>query len=270
MSAGDRGGVGASASAVGGAGQGGAPRARSGEVAVGLSATPIVALDFPSWQQARELVHLLGAHCRFYKVGLELFIAEGPQVVKSLRDEGCDVFLDLKLHDIPATMRGAARSAAQLGASLLTVHASAGEAGVRAAVEGAGAGTGILAVTVLTSLDGVSLATTWGRGGGVDVEAEVLRLAGVARAAGAHGVVCSGHEAQAVRAAHGGELMPLVPGIRLPGGDSHDQRRVMTPGQAARAGAGYLVLGRAVREAADPVSAMEAVNAELESAARAG
>jgi orotidine-5'-phosphate decarboxylase len=183
-------------------------------------------------------VRLLGDRCRFYKVGLELFIAEGPQVVKSLRDEGCDVFLDLKLHDIPATMRGAARSAAQLGASLLTVHASAGEAGVRAAVEGAGAGTGILAVTVLTSLDGVSLATTWGRGGGVDVEAEVLRLAGVARAAGAHGVVCSGHEAQAVRAAHGGELMPLVPGIRLPGGDSHDQRRVMTPGQAARAGAG--------------------------------
>jgi orotidine-5'-phosphate decarboxylase len=270
MSAGERAGAEASASDVGVVGKGGAPRARGSAGGAELSATPIVALDFPSWQQARELVHLLGAHCRFYKVGLELFIAEGPQVVQGLRDEGCDVFLDLKLHDIPATMRGAARSAARLGASLLTVHASAGEEGVRAAVEGAGAETRILAVTVLTSLDGVSLATTWGRGGGVDVEAEVLRLAGVARAAGAHGVVCSGHEAESVRAAYGSELVPLVPGIRLPGGDAHDQRRVMTPGQAARAGAGYLVLGRAVRAAADPVAAMEAVNAELELAARAG
>lgn len=224
---------------------------------------PIVALDYPNWDGARGLVELLGEGCRFYKVGLELFIAEGPKVVTELADRGCDVFLDLKLHDIPATMRGAAGSAAGLGVRLLTVHASAGEEGVRAAVEGAGERTGILAVTVLTSLHSSALSAAWGRSDAVDIGQEVLRLAAGARSAGAHGVVCSGHEAAAVRAAHGDALAPLVPGIRLAGGDAHDQQRVMTPAQAAAAGARYLVLGRAVRSAPDPVAALAAVRAEL-------
>lgn len=238
---------------------------RGGDSASGaLRTIPIVALDYPSWSDARALVRTLGDRCRFYKVGLELFIAEGPRVVQALRDEGSEVFLDLKLHDIPATMRGAAASAAQLGVKLLTVHAAAGEEGVQAAVEGAGGATGILAVTVLTSLDRATLARTWGRSDGVDVGAEVLRLAGVARSARAHGIVCSGHEVAAVRAEHGDALAPLVPGIRLAGGEAHDQSRVMTPGEASVAGARYIILGRAVRGAPDPVAAMDVVRVELE------
>ena len=219
---------------------------------------PIVALDVPDAAAARRLVDELGDACRFYKVGSQLFTAEGPAVVHGLRDAGCDVFLDLKFHDIPATMRGAARSAAALGARLLTVHASAGLEGVRAAVEGAGEGCGVLAVTVLTSFGPDTLAAAWGREP-LDVGREVLRLAGVAAEAGAHGLVCSAHEVATVRAGFGDRLAPLVPGIRLAGGDAHDQSRVATPDAAADAGARYLVLGRAVTAAPSPADAMHEV-----------
>ena len=232
---------------------------------------PIVALDVPDGASARRLVEALGDACRFYKVGSQLFTAEGPAIVRWLRDAECDVFLDLKFHDIPATMRGGARSAAALGARLLTVHASAGVEGVRAAVEGAGEGCGVLAVTVLTSLDAATLARTWDRPvGGLSVEAEVLRLAGIAADAGAHGIVCSGQEVGRVRAAYGDRLAPLVPGIRLSGGATHDQARVATPASAAADGARYLVLGRAVTAAPDPAAAMAAVHAELAGVGRAG
>ena len=189
---------------------------------------PIVALDVPDAAGARRIVETLGDDCRFYKVGSELFTAEGPEVVRWLRAEGRDVFLDLKFHDIPATMRGAARSAATLGVRLVTVHASAGPAGVRAAVEGAGDDCGVLAVTVLTSLDAASLADIWSRDA-LDVGDEVLRLASIAADAGAHGIVCSAHEVAGVRARFGARLAPLVPGIRLAGGAEHDQARVATP-----------------------------------------
>lgn len=226
-------------------------------------AIPIVALDVPDLEAARRLVGALGPACRFYKVGLELFTAGGPDVVRWLRGEGCDVFLDLKFHDIPATMAGAARSAAGLGVRLLTVHAAAGPTGIRAAVEAAGADSGVLAVTVLTSLDAAALGALWGREGAVSLDAEVLRLAGLAADGGAHGIVCSGHEAAAVRASFGGRLAPLVPGIRLAGGASHDQARVTTPSAAQAAGARYLVLGRAVTAAAEPAAAMARVWSEL-------
>ena len=219
---------------------------------------PIVALDVPDGTSARRLVEALGDACRFYKVGSQLFTAEGPAIVRWLRDAECDVFLDLKFHDIPATMRGGARSAAALGARLLTVHASAGVEGVRAAVEGAGERCGVLAVTVLTSFGPDTLAAAWGREP-LDVGGEVLRLADVAAAAGAHGLVCSAHEVTAVRARFGDRLAPLVPGIRLAGGDAHDQSRVATPDAAARAGARYLVLGRAVTAAPAPAAAMREV-----------
>lgn len=234
-----------------------------GAGAAPTAAIPIVALDVADLAAARYLVGALGDSCRFYKVGLQLFTAEGPEVVRWLRGEGCDVFLDLKFHDIPATMAGAARSAARLGVRLLTVHAAAGPAGVRAAVEAAGSECGVLAVTILTSLDAPALGSVWGRGGAVDVEAEVLRLAGLAADAGAHGVVCSGLEARAVRREHGSRLAPLVPGIRLAGGASHDQARVVTPGGAVEAGARYLVLGRAVTATADPAAAMREVWRQL-------
>lgn len=228
-----------------------------------MSATPIVALDVPALDAAMALVDRLGESCRFYKVGSELFTREGPPVVRALRDAGCDVFVDLKLHDIPNTVRQGAAAAAALGVKLLTVHASGGVEMLRAAVEGAGADCGVLGVTVLTSLDAGMLARAWGREA-VSVEGEVLRLAGFAAEAGAHGVVCSGREVGAVRDHYGEALAPLVPGIRLAGGASHDQARTMAPAEAARAGARYLVLGRAVTAAADPAGAMRRVREELE------
>ena len=226
-------------------------------------AIPIVALDFGTAAEARSMVRSLGDLCRFYKVGSELFVAEGPGVVRALREElGADVFLDLKFHDIPTTVAGAVRSAAALGVRLVTVHASGGRAMLEAAQEAAGAACGVLGVTALTSFDAESLAGAWGRAG-LRVQDEVLRLAADAAAAGLHGVVCSGGEAGAVAAVHGGRLALLVPGIRLSGGAAHDQQRVVTPWAAQSAGARYLILGRAVTGAADPRAAMRAVLGEL-------
>ena len=232
--------------------------------AVNTRVTPIVALDVSSLAAAQALVEQLGDSCGFYKVGLELYAAEGPAVVTWLREQRKAVFVDLKLHDIPNTVKSAARSLAQLGASLLTVHASGGTAMVRAAVEGAeeGGGCSILAVTVLTSLDASALGAAWGRSS-LDVQEEVLRLAHIAAEAGARGIVCSGREVEALRGAFGARLAPLVPGIRMAGGSLHDQARVVTPAMAALLGAEWIVLGRAVTGAADVRAAMQAVWAEL-------
>lgn len=229
--------------------------------------TPIVALDVPDRAGAEAIVHRLGDSCNFYKVGLELFAAEGPAIVTWLRAQGKEVFVDLKLHDIPNTVRGAARSVARHGASLLTVHASGGREMIAAAVQGASegrpdGGCSILGVTILTSMDSDGVGEAWGRTG-VSVEAEVLRLAGLVVAGGGAGVVCSGHEAAAVSAEYGSSCGLLIPGIRLPGGEAHDQRRVMTPAAAAAAGARWLILGRAVTGASDPVEAMAAVHGAL-------
>ena len=229
-------------------------------------AIPIVALDVSSGADALALVSRLGSTCRFYKVGSELFTSEdGSRVVKEIIATGADVFLDLKFHDIPNTVRKAARAAAAIGARLLTVHASGGRAMLEAAREGAGERCGVLAVTVLTSLDRDALGRAWGRDV-TDMEAEVVRLAALAVEAGLHGVVCSGKELAALRRAHGERLAPLVPGIRLVGGDTQDQVRVVTPEDAVRLGARYLVLGRAVTAAPDPRQAMETVLAEMATA----
>lgn len=231
-----------------------------------MNAIPIVALDVSSTAEALAIVARLRGSCRFYKVGSELFTAAGPDVVRAIRELGHEVFLDLKLHDIPNTVLGAARSASRLGASLLTVHASGGVEMMRAAVEGAGEGCGVLAVTILTSFDAAGVAAAWGREGGLSVETEVERLAGLAAEAGVHGIVCSGQEASRVRARFGERLSPLVPGIRFAEGEVHDQARVVTPGGAVRAGARYLVLGRAVTGAADPGEAMDRVRREISGA----
>ena len=222
----------------------------------------IVALDVPTMMEARDLVAQLGDHADFYKVGLQLYTAEGPRVVEWLREAGKRVFLDLKLHDIPNTVRGAAQSAAALGVQLLTVHAVGGEAMLRAAVEGGGRELGILAVTVLTSLTQAELEAA--RGHGVpSVADEVLRLASIAARSGVHGIVCAGAEVERVRGAHGETLRTLVPGIRLGGTPALDQARVMTPREAAEAGASYVVIGRTVTAAADPAVAMREVQAQL-------
>lgn len=230
-----------------------------------MTTTPIVALDVPSTADALGLVERLGNLCRFYKVGSELFTAAGPRIIGVLVDRGCDVFLDLKFHDIPNTVAGAVRSAAQLGVRLVTVHASGGEAMLRAAVAAAAEqsrGCGILAVTVLTSLDAAQLGKAWGRADAVDPTREVLRLAGAAADAGAYGVVCSGLEAAAVHDRHP-ELALLVPGVRLAGGAAQDQARVVTPATAAAVGARYVVLGRAVTDTEDPRGAMSMVLSQL-------
>ena len=225
---------------------------------------PIVALDFAAAHDALRLVDTLSDRCRFYKVGSELFTAAGPAIVHRIREGGADVFLDLKFHDIPNTVRGAARSAATLGVRLLTVHAGGGLEMLHAAKDGAGDGVGVLAVTVLTSFDDASLARASGRVG-LTASEEVARLAGVAAEAGVHGIVCAGPDVPTVREKFADRLALLVPGIRLSGGAQHDQRRVVTPAEAARLGATYIVLGRAVTGASDPGAAMAAVLENLES-----
>ncbi|MGH7621028.1 MAG: orotidine-5'-phosphate decarboxylase [Gemmatimonadaceae bacterium] len=232
-----------------------------------MTARVIVALDVLSAREALSLVSRLGAACDFVKVGSALFTAAGPEIVDRLRARGCDVFLDLKFHDIPNTVRDASLAAARAGARLLSVHASGGQAMIAAALDGVqSAATGddcsVFAVTVLTSLDAGQLGTVWGRAV-MDVPAEVVRLAGIARDAGAHGVVCSGQEAAAVRDRYGDVLALLVPGVRLAGGAVHDQKRVVTPAQAVAAGAHYVVVGRTVTQAQDPADALSQVRAEL-------
>ena len=217
-----------------------------------VSAPGILALDQPSWPAADRLVRALGDAVPFYKVGLELFTAEGPAVVRELRGSGKRIFLDLKLHDIPNTVGGAAKSAAALGAEMLTVHAAGGPAMVRAAVESAG-GTRILAVTVLTSLAEGALPASFPSG--AKVEDLVLKLAEESLQAGAHGLVCSGAEVGALRKRFGAAPLLVVPGTRPHGAGHGDQARVVSPKEALDAGASWLVVGRAVTGAADPLAA---------------
>lgn len=260
-----------------------APEARSGPTPPGgggKGSAPgapevIVALDFPGATPAQALVERLPPGT-WYKVGLELFTAAGPDFVRELAAAGHPVFLDLKLHDIPNTVEGAVRSVAGLGARLLTVHAGGGREMISAAVEAAGsdgshtgraagshAGSApslrILAVTVLTSLDDEGMEEVMGFGG--TVEEGVGRLAVLAQEAGAHGVVASVEECRAVKALCGGGFRVATPGIRLAGGEAHDQKRVATPAEAAAAGADYLVVGRAVTRADDPAAALRRVRA---------
>ena len=228
---------------------------------------PIVALDVGEVDRALNIASDLGELCRFYKVGSELFTAAGPRVVEALRERECEVFLDLKFHDIPNTVRGACRTAASLGVRLITVHASGGRRMLEAAVTGAQDGAGgrvpeILAVTLLTSLRAGDLAENWGRPV-PSVEEEAVRLAMLAHAAKADGVVCGGTEARAIRAQLGSGFRILIPGIRLAGSAVNDQARIATPSEAAAAGASYVVVGRTVTAAPVPRDAMRAVLAEL-------
>jgi orotidine-5'-phosphate decarboxylase len=217
----------------------------------------VLALDVATAEAAHGLLGRV-PDARWVKVGLQLFIAGGPSLVRDLVASGRRVFLDLKLHDIPNTVAGAVESAAALGVDLLTVHASGGRAMLEAAsraATGAG-GPRLLAVTVLTSLTDREAAEAWGRSA-LDAGAEVRRLASLAHGCGVDGVVASVHEAAAIRADLGGEAIILTPGIRLPGDAAGDQARVATPEQAARAGADYLVLGRSVTAAAEPAAAWD-------------
>ncbi len=213
----------------------------------------IVALDTDSPEAAMEIVRSLSGEVGLFKVGMELFPRGGPDLVRRIRAEGYGVFLDLKFHDIPNTVAGAVRSAAALGVRFATVHASGGRAMLAAAAAAAaGTGTTILAVTVLTSLDDTDLSDVGFSLGAADA---VLRLADLAAASGAGGIVCSAKEVASVRARLGKEVVLVTPGVRLPGGDMGDQKRVVTPSDAVRRGADFIVVGRPITQAADPAKA---------------
>lgn len=227
-----------------------------------LPPVPIVALDYPALDEALALVDELGPLCRFYKIGSELFTAAGPEAVARVRGAGCEVMLDLKFHDIPHTVAGAVASARALGVRIITVHATGGEAMLRAAVGAAGGVCELFAVTVLTSMDGPTISGIWGRDP-VEVGQEVVRLAAMARAAGVSGVVASGFDVEAIKGALAPGFKVLVPGIRLAGADPGDQARVVTPANAAKLGANYIILGRLVTQAGDPRAALQQVADEM-------
>jgi orotidine-5'-phosphate decarboxylase len=218
----------------------------------------IAAIDTPDARHAEGLIRAVSPHCGLVKLGLEFFTANGPAGLRIAGD--VPVFLDLKLHDIPNTVAGAVRALAPLGAQMLTIHAGGGPAMIAAAVEAAAARTKILAVTVLTSLDASALSETGVAGGTTQ---QVLRLARLALANGADGLVCSAHEISVLRDAFGAKPLLVVPGIRPAGSDAGDQARVMTPEQAIAAGADYIVVGRPITGAPAPGEAAEAIAAAI-------
>jgi orotidine-5'-phosphate decarboxylase len=224
----------------------------------------VVALDVPDTQTAVAMAERLTGCVGMFKVGLELFVAEGPPIIRRIRElaPDVDIFLDLKLHDIPNTMRGAIRSARSFGARYVTVHAGSGTAHLAACVEEAGDEIGILAVTVLTSQDEVACR----QAGHTRALEELVEMRAVcAREAGCAGVVCSGRELARVRAV-APKLARVVPGIRPAGADVGDQQRVMTPARAIGEGATYIVVGRPILQADDPTAAALAIVRELETA----
>jgi len=236
----------------------------------------IVALDVSSTAAARKIVTALGDSVHIYKVGMQLYTAEGPQLVRDLVSSGRRVFLDLKYHDIPNTVASAVREAAQLGVSMLTVHASGGSKMLQAAAEAAktdkalvGADVHvrplqILAVTVLTSMDEYDLNQTGVPGKVVD---QVLRLASTALDAGCAGIVSSAREVKALRTKFGHNFLMVNPGVRPAGAEHGDQARVVTPTEAIQAGATHIVVGRPITAAKDPATAARAIQQEISAAA---
>lgn len=245
----------------------------AGADSIGSANRLIVALDVSSAAEAQRIIVALGDAAHIYKVGMQLYTSVGPEIVRELVRSGREVFLDLKYHDIPNTVAAAVREAAQLGVSMLTVHASGGSTMLRAAVAAAGSGARegsgvhahqagplVLAVTVLTSMDEPALHET---GVSVTVLDQVLRLASVALGAGCAGVVSSAQEVKALRARFGNEFLAVTPGVRPAGTEHGDQARVVTPTEAIRAGASHIVVGRPITAAKDPAAAARAIEQEI-------
>ena len=227
----------------------------------------IIALDVPDTDGALRLIDSIadrGEPPALCKIGLELFTAEGPSVVKAVKARGCEVFLDLKFHDIPNTVAHAVKSAAGLGVAMTTLHAVGGpvmmEAAAKAANEAGESELLILAVTVLTSMDSSQLSST---GINVDPKEQVLRLAGLAAKAGIGGIVCSPLEIEAIRENYGDKLRIVTPGVRPTWAPAGDQKRVMTPAEAVKAGSDWLVIGRPITAAENPREAYAKVLTEL-------
>lgn len=230
----------------------------------------VVSLDVSNREKALSLAEQLDpAHCRL-KVGKELFTRAGPALVEALQEQGYRVFLDLKYHDIPHTVASACLAAARLGVWMVNVHVCGGRTmlnAARAALDSWFAKQGnrplLIGVTVLTSMNNRDLAETGVRSG---LAQQALRLAKLAQACRLDGVVCSGHEAAALRRTCGRDFCLVTPGIRLPGRSHHDQGRVMSPGEAVRAGSNYLVVGRPITRSRKPLQLMRVIAAEIEAA----
>lgn len=236
-----------------------------------MAAKVYCALDGKDLQKLVNLAHSVAPHVDGFKAGLEFFAARGPDGVRAIQGIGKPLFLDLKLHDIPNTVRGAVESLHPLSPSILTLHAAGGTDMLRAAVEGVRnafsrdqqARLKLVGVTVLTSMDQQDLAA---QGIQRSVGEHALELAKIVRAAGCHGVVCSPHEARALRDTLGNECFLVVPGVRPSWAGSDDQKRVMTPAEAARAGADVLVIGRPITQASNPAEAAQRIRDEVAAA----
>jgi orotidine-5'-phosphate decarboxylase len=233
----------------------------------------ILALDVSTAREALRLVETCRDQVGAFKIGMELFHACGPSILTQARDAGAErIFYDGKLYDIPNSVAGAARGIGRLGVWLTTVHALGGTTMMRAAQAAAAEGAAaaglpapkVIAITLVTSIDGAVMNRELGIPG--EPDAQVVRLARIAQDAGLSGVVASPQEATAIRAACGAGFLLVTPGVRPAGAEAGDQRRVSTPGQAVRAGADYLVIGRSVTQAADPGAALRAINDEIEAA----
>ncbi|MEV5878265.1 orotidine-5'-phosphate decarboxylase [Streptomyces sp. NPDC052101] len=222
----------------------------------------IVALDCDSRQTAEDIVDRLGDACRFYKIGLELLTSAGPDLVERLVAQGKEVFLDLKLFEIPHSVAGAVRAAGALGVSMVTVHSMGGTAIMAAAVDAARGfpGLRILALTVVTSMTDADLADIGVSG---SAEEQVVRLARLARKSGCHGVIASPQDVAALRGALDGDALIVTPGVTLPGDSAAEHARPGTPHAAVAAGASHIVVGRTVTRAADPSAAFRLVHAAL-------
>lgn len=226
---------------------------------------PVIALDFPTFEDVKEFLAKFPEDERLYvKIGMELYYAVGPEIVRYVKDLGHSVFLDLKLHDIPNTVKSAMRVLSQLGVDMTNVHAAGGVEMMAAAREGLGDGSVLIAVTQLTSTseeqmrDFQNIQTS--------LEESVVHYAKKTAEAGLDGVVCSAHEVAKIKEATGEDFVCLTPGIRPSGASTGDQKRVMTPADAAQIGSDYIVVGRPITQAQDPVTAYHSIKSEWEQA----
>ncbi|MGE7948220.1 orotidine-5'-phosphate decarboxylase [Lysinibacillus sp. NPDC093688] len=229
-----------------------------------MNTKPILALDFPGETEVLNFLKHFNEPL-FVKIGMELYMQEGPDIVRKVKDLGHDIFLDLKLHDIPNTVGSAMKGLAKLGVDLVNVHAAGGRPMMEAALEGLEAGTpagreraALIAVTQLTSTTEEQMQAE--QKIALSLQESVLHYASLTKQAGLNGVVCSVHEAKAIAEVCGEDFLRVTPGIRLAGGDAHDQKRIATPDGAKRDGSSLIVVGRAVTGAQDPVAAYKIVS----------
>lgn len=224
---------------------------------------PIIALDFPGEKEVFKFLQQFNEPL-FVKIGMELYMQEGPDIVRKVKEQGHDIFLDLKLHDIPNTVKSAMKGLARLGVDLVNVHAAGGKPMMEGALEGLEAGTpagreraALIAVTQLTSTTQEQMQQE--QKIALSLQDSVLHYAQLTKQAGLNGVVCSVHEANAIRELCGEDFLRVTPGIRMLGGDAHDQKRIATPDGARKDGSSLIVVGRAITGAADPVAAYKNV-----------